>query len=385
MLITRRWVELDESTSLTGELDRLRQSLERFASVVLCAPPSVLHFAAYGGSSFARQGSPPWGWAPAALVVQPDGAQLLVAEHERHQAVSGAPLEVLAYDPVHADGTERAFTSALAKLLETAPRPVGLELSWLPAQVLAESQFDANEFGDISAAVRRLTARKLPWEIERIADACALASIGQRAVAAALDAEVTELELLAAARAAMERQLRQPAGLVGEVVSGPTAERGGSSPPTTRALSPGKTAFCDLVPIVGGFFGDSCSTLIVGEIPAAARAAVEAAALALYTAARKIAPGVPASSIDHAARAVLQDAGFDCPHYIGHGVGHSQLDYPLIDSRSGDLLEAGHVVALEPAVYIPEIVACRLEHVYVVAEKGAVPLTDHSLIAEAVE
>jgi Xaa-Pro dipeptidase len=98
--------------------------------------------------------------------------------------------------------------------------------------------------------------------------------------------------------------------------------------------------------------------------------------------ARNRAPGTPASAVDNAAREILRSAGFECPHYLGHGLGHSQFDYPLIDSTSTAVLEEGHVVALEPGVYLPGVVAVRVEHVFRITSTGADRLTDHSVLAD---
>jgi Xaa-Pro aminopeptidase len=71
-----------------------------------------------------------------------------------------------------------------------------------------------------------------------------------------------------------------------------------------------------------------------------------------------IRPGVPARTVDQAARRVLDDAGFGAAfrHPTGHGVGFTPIDHdawPRLHPLSDDVLEEGMVFNVEPGIYHP--------------------------------
>jgi Xaa-Pro aminopeptidase len=317
-------------------------------------------------------------------VVEDSGARLLVAEHGKAEAERRVPADwLVTYEAVSPNGSQAAFSAALAGCLRSAKRPVGAELTWLPIAVAAQAGLEWAALEDISGPLRRLAACKAEWEVAAIEAACTLASLGQRAVGGACRTGASELEIFHVAQESIDSAAGTSVLLAGDLVGGPRAQRDGSGKPNTRPLEPGDSVLCDLVPVLDGFFGDSCSTLLVDEVAPSVTAAAGAVSDALAAAAETLAPGVATGAVDRAARNVLAAHDLACPHYIGHGVGHSQLDHPLIAQGSTAPLEEGHVVALEPGVYMPGAAAARAEHVYVITATGARQLTDHEVVVRS--
>jgi Xaa-Pro aminopeptidase len=147
--------------------------------------------------------------------------------------------------------------------------------------------------------------------------------------------------------------------------------------PGTRKLREGDLLLIDFGARVQGYCSDMTRMFVLGaseawqqEIHAVVVAAVEEAVLATEA-------GVPARDVDRAARDVIVEAGFGdgFGHGTGHGVGLEVHERPSVNRRSRDTLEAGSVVTIEPAVYLPGRGGVRLEEVVVAIEGGRTVLT----------
>jgi Xaa-Pro aminopeptidase len=85
-------------------------------------------------------------------------------------------------------------------------------------------------------------------------------------------------------------------------------------------------------------------------------------------------PGVKCSDIDNIARKAM---GKYEKHFItalGHGIGVSIHEKPIISSQSSDVLKIGMIFTIEPGIYIPN--GIRIENMYLMKEDGVEKLTD---------
>lgn len=90
-----------------------------------------------------------------------------------------------------------------------------------------------------------------------------------------------------------------------------------------------------------------------------------------------VAPGPLGKEVDAVARDVIDRAGHaeHFGHGLGHGVGMEVHEGPRL-SRQGDVaLAAGHVVTVEPGIYVPSQVGVRIEDLVVVTPDGHEVLT----------
>jgi Xaa-Pro dipeptidase len=148
--------------------------------------------------------------------------------------------------------------------------------------------------------------------------------------------------------------------------------------PGERRLQPGDLLIIDWGATFEGYVSDLTRTFAVGEVePELARIAqiVNEANQAGREAA---APGVPASTVDSAARRVIEKAGYGAYfiHRTGHGLGMEEHEEPYIRSDNAQLLSPGMTFTVEPGIYLPERGGVRIEDNVLITEIGSESLSD---------
>lgn len=130
---------------------------------------------------------------------------------------------------------------------------------------------------------------------------------------------------------------------------------------------------------VDGYHSDMTRTVWVGDDAVDPEmAAVHAAVLESNEAGiAAVAPGVSAADVDKACRDVLAGYGYAeyFVHSTGHGCGLQIHEAPSVRRDSKDVLEPGHVITIEPGVYLPGVGGVRIEDMVVVTETGGAVLT----------
>ncbi len=91
-----------------------------------------------------------------------------------------------------------------------------------------------------------------------------------------------------------------------------------------------------------------------------------------------IAPGKSLPEIDKVARDIITDAGYGerFGHGLGHGLGLDIHEQPVLSYRVKGKLQPGHVVTVEPGIYLPGVGGVRIEDDVLVTEKGRRVLTN---------
>jgi Xaa-Pro aminopeptidase len=296
---------------------------------------------------------------PAIAVVTGDGVTLLCSSDEA-PGVDPARATTLPYE---------GFTTAP---LDQAAHQVQL-LAGLALRGRVAAAAVLPEPRDVGTALRGLRAVKTAEELATLRRAIAVCDAGQAAARTAVRAGVTELTAWNQIAGAMEAAAGERLPLLCDLVSGPrTAEIGGY--PDDRVIADGDLVICDLVPRIGGMYGDSCSTIAVGEPPAGVRDAHARAVDMLEQLLAAVRPGVLAADLDRLGRST----GLGYPHHTGHGTGYAAHEEPRIVPDSPTVLEPGMVVALEPGTY-PGPWGLRVERVCVVTETGCEVLSRHEV------
>ncbi len=161
------------------------------------------------------------------------------------------------------------------------------------------------------------------------------------------------------------------------VASGPN----GSLPhavPGSRRVEKGDMVTLDFGARVNGYCADMTRTVAVGE-PSAKMKEIYAIVLeAQMTCQDALAPGKVCKDIDALARDIIGAAGYGehFGHGLGHGVGIDIHEEPRLSRVGVELLTPGHVVTVEPGIYLPGIGGVRIENTCVITQSGARSLVD---------
>ncbi len=334
------------------------------AGTLVVAHPSVVTWLT-GYAPEIESGPSPFALPPIA-VLGSEGSPVLVVSEDEAEPGAATGCEIATYpgfgigplDPV--DAAKRALSGVLSG------SRVAIDAGAFPAALAA-----GLDWVDVGGELALARAVKDPDEVELMRAAIAVCDAGQQAARTHAEVGLTELELWAVVRGAMESAAGTRLPVLADLVAGPrTAEIGG--PPGSRVIEDGDLVLCDLVPRLAGYWGDSCATFAVGEPSDEAKEAHARARETLADLVATIRPDLVAGELDALARARLE-----FPHHTGHGLGTGYHEEPRLVPASTTVLEAGMVVAMEPGTYSGTGV--RVEQVVLVTTGGCEVLSGHDL------
>jgi Xaa-Pro aminopeptidase len=226
-----------------------------------------------------------------------------------------------------------------------------------------------------------LCAILTPRERAMVAMACEIAAVMFHQAPNRIRPGVTEPGVAAWLRPLLSYLAPGPARSDGFVycMTGAHAAQAGAAYARSRAdivVAPADTVLVHCNSYLDGFWTDITRTFSAGVPGRRLRAMYQAIFDARDAALAVLRPGARAADADLAARSVLEQCGFgsEFTHSTGHGVGFGAIDHnaiPRLHPRSGDVLEAGMVFNVEPAIYLEGV--CGIRHCDVVALEASGP------------
>jgi Xaa-Pro aminopeptidase len=258
---------------------------------------------------------------------------------------------------------------------------LGLEaetVTWGQQRRFATDWFPDVELVPTAGVVEALRRVKDAGEVDRMAAAAAAADAALDVVRPRLMERPTEQDVALELDFQMRRHGAAGSSFDTIVASGPN----GAKPhhrPSDRRIEPGELVVIDFGAIVDGYCSDMTRTVCVGEPSSdTAKRMVEVVAESQRAGVAAVRAGVEAKTVDAACRSLIADAGWADAflHGTGHGVGLEIHEAPRVSSASEDTLVAGHVVTVEPGVYLPEHGGVRIEDTVVVEDGGCRVLTN---------
>ena len=142
--------------------------------------------------------------------------------------------------------------------------------------------------------------------------------------------------------------------------------------PGNRKVRNGSVVLIDWGARSGGYCGDLTRVVAVGRMSPKLRRVYSIVLKAQRAAIDAVAPGKTLAEIDRVARDVIAKAGYGprFGHSLGHGIGLSVHEQPVLSQRAKGVLEPGNVVTVEPGIYLPGSLGVRIEDDVLVTERG---------------
>jgi Xaa-Pro aminopeptidase len=321
------------------------------------------------------------------LVLTGTGVHLLIdfryQESVRAMQVSAAACPDLQIWPVPA-----SYDEALLDMLSSLDMPVkiGIEAAHLTVarnewlERTATTRGLTVDWTSTERAIEQFRLVKDPSEMATLREAAARLSQVAETAFRSIRAGVTERDVAAAIETATRTAGYERLAFDTIVASGPNAAlphyRAG-----TRILSPGDLVVLDFGGVLDGYCSDLTRTVSVGTPTNDALRLHTAVRDAQRRAIEAVKPGVPAASVDAAARNLLESRGLGeaFGHGTGHGLGLDIHEEPRIGpprSHSASVqLEPGMVFTIEPGAYLPGLGGVRIEDDVLVTADGCEVLT----------
>jgi Xaa-Pro aminopeptidase len=149
--------------------------------------------------------------------------------------------------------------------------------------------------------------------------------------------------------------------------------------PTSARLVQG-LLLVDMGAVLDGYASDMTRMLFLGRPGARVRRTYKAVLEAQLAAIDAVRPGVPAKTVDRAARRVLARHGLANAfvHSTGHGLGLEIHEPPRIGKKEKTPLQSGMAITIEPGVYVEGFGGIRIEDTVSVTKNGCEVLTPTS-------
>lgn len=304
------------------------------------------------------------------LVTAAEALLLVDFRYVEQAAVEAAGVEVIKAD--------RQFIETLVEVISGRRLSrVGVEADHLTVKQHAEY---AHRLAPAALAavdgLDRLRWVKDPGEIARITKAVEIADAAFAHVRAFLRPGAVERDIAIELEFFMRRRGAEGEAFPTIVASGPRSAlpHGRAS---DRTLETGDFVTLDFGARWEGYVSDCTRTVVLGEVSRRHQEIYGIVRAAQQAALSGIKPGMTGREADALARTVITEAGYGDAfgHGLGHGVGLAVHEGPSLSPREEAVLAPGHVVTVEPGIYLPGWGGVRIENLVVITEDGCRSLT----------
>lgn len=239
--------------------------------------------------------------------------------------------------------------------------------SWLPAiEVVASVE-----------VVEKLRMVKDPSEIERLEAAARIGDAAFAHVIEEIEPGVTERQI------ALElERFMVDAGASGtsfaSIVAGGERSAMPHAQPGEIPFETGEMVVLDFGCVIDGYCSDMTRTVALGAPQREMDAIYGIVQTAQAAGVNASLTGTDCAEVDKACRQLIADAGYGdlFVHSTGHGVGLEVHEAPRVGRKAPGILATGHVITVEPGIYLPGIGGVRIEDMVLIGESSPTVLTN---------
>ncbi|MCO6456951.1 MAG: aminopeptidase P family protein [Pirellulaceae bacterium] len=140
--------------------------------------------------------------------------------------------------------------------------------------------------------------------------------------------------------------------------------------PTSREVRRGDAVLFDWGAELSGYRSDITRVVFVGQVPEIYQQIYPVVEDALKQATAAVRPGVKNHKLDKIARGILEAAGHELRHGLGHGIGLQIHEQPRLTAGPARPLKREMIITIEPGIYIHGQGGVRLEDDILVTAEG---------------
>jgi hypothetical protein len=306
------------------------------------------------------------------LLLRRDGHAKLLHDDRLPKSVAQAHVEERTVVPWYDSQSPGRGPRQLALLQAVNPAHGGVRIHDRPGDPYAATMIQT---------LAELRRRKDPDEIALLKRCMRVTEAGHAWARENVRAGMSELEVYCGINTACIRAAGQAVIVYGDFAVSPGPERRGG-PPTDRVVEPGDMLILDYSVVIGGYRSDFTNTLVAGRPPTPDQQRLyDLCVQAMAAGEKELREGQACRTVYLAVRDVFERAGVaeHFPHHAGHGLGLTHPEAPYIVRQANEILLAGDVVTLEPGLYVPGVGGIRVEHNYLITEKGYERLSNHTI------
>ncbi len=230
--------------------------------------------------------------------------------------------------------------------------------------------------GDLDEAIGEIRTVKNDFEVAKIVKAQRIAEKAFDYILGFISTDKTEKEIALELEYFMLRNGADGLSFETICVSG----KNSSLPhgvPTDKKIEKGDFITMDYGATTEFYHSDMTRTVAVGEVSSKQIDIYETVLKSQLAGLEAIKAGVNCKDVDAVSRKIIADKGYgDCfGHGLGHGVGVEIHELPTLNPSSKAVLKEGHIVTVEPGIYLPGEFGVRIEDMALVTADGCENLT----------
>lgn len=243
------------------------------------------------------------------------------------------------------------------------------------AKARLEDAFGVIRFEPLQNAPEKLRQIKDPEEIALIEKACAISDHAFKLVCSKIGPGMSEIGI----KRMLDNQMLE-LGADGTAFDTIVASGANGSLPHAiageRKVQKGDMITLDFGAKYRGYCADMTRTIAIGQADSRMLEIFDIVLRTQMECQDALAPGKTCRDVDAIARKRIGDAGYRdrFGHGLGHALGIDIHEDPRLNPKCTEILRPGHVITVEPGIYIPGLGGVRIENTCLITEEGARPL-----------